>query len=702
MAQRTKLAAILNGLVQNVDLTGDELVLDSVRLGGGSGTLLTKTILDGLISNSHASGSDNQNIVAGDGLTGGGSGSTVTIDVNVDNSTIEINTDALRLKDGAVSAAKLSTTAITGQTAETVADDADLLLIYDDSTTSLKKMSRSNFLSGTSTDEKVKVSANDTTTGYIEDKFVVDNGSNTTNPLEASTLNDGGNEDYRIRFDQSKVDHGSIAGLGDDDHTIYTKADGTRAFTGDQSFGGFKATNLADPSSNQDAVTLAYMNARLAGIKPKAAVRVATTGAGTLATSFENGDSIDGVTLVTGDRILIKDQSTASENGIYVVNASGAPTRATDFDSVTPVDEINGAWVSVQEGTANAGKIFTQFGTVTTVGTDDINFEYFNPIAGLIGGDMITFSSSTFSVDLATTSGLESTNPGNAAGQLKVKLEASNPSLQVNGSNELGAKLDAAGAITTGASGLKANTDGSTLEIATNALQVKDAGISTVKIANDAVDKTKINADVAGSGLGQNVDGSLEVNVDNSTIEINTDSLQVKDAGITLAKLASDSVDENKIKSSALGTTLTGGSGSVLNVLNTPLVKKTMVAGESFAANTSFLVRFAVNGETAARQYKADSAAATTNGKFWAVGIALSTGAVSAGQNIDVTILGTHTLGSSDTPFNATDIGKSVWLTSTGAFSITAPSSSGSANYKIGIVEDTNKIFLSPQFTSVN
>ena len=53
MAQRTKLAYVLNGLVQNVDLTADELVFDSVRFGGGSGTLLTKTILDSLIANSH-------------------------------------------------------------------------------------------------------------------------------------------------------------------------------------------------------------------------------------------------------------------------------------------------------------------------------------------------------------------------------------------------------------------------------------------------------------------------------------------------------------------------------------------------------------------------------------------------------------------------------------------------------------------------
>jgi hypothetical protein len=80
-------------------------------------------------------------------------------------------------------------------------------------------------------------------------------------------------------------------------------------------------------------------------------VRVATTAAGTLATSFENGDTIDGVVLATGDHILIKDQAAGAENGTYVVNASGAPTRAGDFDTSAKV--VPGTLVVVSEGTSN-------------------------------------------------------------------------------------------------------------------------------------------------------------------------------------------------------------------------------------------------------------------------------------------------------------------------------------------------------------
>jgi hypothetical protein len=106
-------------------------------------------------------------------------------------------------------------------------------------------------------------------------------------------------------------------------------------------------------------------------------VRVATTVAGNLATSFENGDIIDGVTLVTGDRILIKNQASPSENGIYIVNATGAPTRATDMDAW---DEVPGATVFVNIGTANADTFwFCTSNPGGTLGTTAITW---NQISG--------------------------------------------------------------------------------------------------------------------------------------------------------------------------------------------------------------------------------------------------------------------------------------------------------------------------------
>lgn len=653
MAQRTSLAAVLNGLVRNVDLTADELVLDSVRLGGLAGTLLTKTILDGLIANSHASGSDNQNIIAGDALSGGGSGASVTLDVNVDDSTIEINSDALRLKDGAVSATKLAASAITGQTEETTADDADSILIYDDSGTALKKMTRANFLAGTATDELVKVSANDTTPGYVEAKFVVDNGSNASNPLEATTLNDGGDEDYRIRFDQSKVDHGSIAGLGDDDHTQYTLADGTRAFTGDQSMGSNQLTNVADPVSAQDAATKAYVDSLLDGRSWKNSVRAASTADIDLSVAADP-NPVDGITLANNDRILLKDQSAPEENGIYVAVDATDPTTWVRSSDANSAAELEGAAVFVEEGTANADKQFAQTSDSITLGTTAIVW-VLTSANSFSGHDMIVLSGGQISVDLSSDAGLESSNPGNAAGQLRVKL------------------------------------DGSTLSRSASGLKVADNGITNTQVsASAAIAYSKLN-------LSDSI-----VNADiNTAAAIAYSKLNLTNS-IVAGDLTTDSVDENKIVSTTFDSTLSGGSGDKVSVASAPLAKKTMVAGETFAADTSFLVRFAVTGETAGRVYKATSAAAVADGKFWAIGIAIGTGQT-AGQDIEVILLGSHTLGASDAAFGAGDIGKAVWLTTAGAFSVTAPSSSGEAAFKVGSVETTTKLFIDgKQLTGIN
>lgn len=177
------------------------------------------------------------------------------------------------------------------------------------------------------------------------------------------------------------------------------KKNGSVAFTADQSMGGFKLTSLATPTASSHAATKGYVDSALEGLKPKMAVRVASTANLDLSTDLENGDVVDGITLATGDRVLVKDQTAPEENGIYIVAASGAASRSTDFDSLSPIDEINKAYVPVQEGTANAGKLYVQSGVVAVLDTDPITFIFFNSVSGLIGGDGIAVSGSNISVD---------------------------------------------------------------------------------------------------------------------------------------------------------------------------------------------------------------------------------------------------------------------------------------------------------------
>jgi hypothetical protein len=158
--------------------------------------------------------------------------------------------------------------------------------------------------------------------------------------------------------------------------------------------------------------TKAYVDATAQGLDVKQSVRVATAVAGTLASSFENGDVVDGVTLATNDRILIKNQATASENGIYVVKASGAPDRAEDANSTADLNK--GAFTFVESGTS-AGKGFV-VSAAGTLGTDTITWTQFSE-----SGQYITAVSSDFTVTGGTLAVAANTFDayGTAAGLVK-------------------------------------------------------------------------------------------------------------------------------------------------------------------------------------------------------------------------------------------------------------------------------------------
>lgn len=152
------------------------------------------------------------------------------------------------------------------------------------------------------------------------------------------------------------------------------------------------------PTADDHAATKAYVDAARSGLDVKQSVRAATTGPVNLANQLENGDTLDTtVTLATGDRVLVKDQSTASENGIYVVQASGAAVRATDFDSTAEVTP--GAFTFVEEGTLNAdsGWVLTTNGTIT-VGSTALNWALFSVAGTILAGDGLTKTGNTLNV----------------------------------------------------------------------------------------------------------------------------------------------------------------------------------------------------------------------------------------------------------------------------------------------------------------
>jgi len=143
---------------------------------------------------------------------------------------------------------------------------------------------------------------------------------------------------------------------------------------------GGSITGLGDPSTSSEAATKNYVDNLVAGLRTRAVARVGSTANVVIASELENGDTIDGVTLVTGDRVLLKNQSTASQNGLYIVVASGAASRDPEFDTIT---ELAGQLILISEGSTNADDLYLcTTDTSATLGSSAISYTQVFPSSG--------------------------------------------------------------------------------------------------------------------------------------------------------------------------------------------------------------------------------------------------------------------------------------------------------------------------------
>ena len=217
--------------------------------------------------------------------------------------------------------------------------------------------------------------------------------------------------------------------------------------------------------SSQSLVNKAYVDSVTSGLSVKTPVKVATTGnltatynngAGTLTGTTNFALSVDGVTVSVNDRILVKDQSTAAQNGFYKVTATGSGsaafvlTRTPDADAASEL--VAGAFAFVEEGTANAdnGYVLSTDGAVT-LGTTAINFEQFSGAGQISAGDGLSKTGNSLSLnvddssieinaDTARVKALGVTNAMLAGSIANAKL--SNSSVTINSNSlALGASL---------------------------------------------------------------------------------------------------------------------------------------------------------------------------------------------------------------------------------------------------------------------
>lgn len=163
--------------------------------------------------------------------------------------------------------------------------------------------------------------------------------------------------------------------------------------TSDTELGYLTGVTSAIQGQLDAKASITYVDNAINGLSWKSPVAVATTANITLS----GEQTIDGV-LTSNSRVLVKDQSTASQNGIYV-SATGAWARAVDMDSLTPLDEVNGAACFVLGGTVGGDKAFVQTATVATLGTDALAFAQFSSASSYVGGTGITITGNSIATN---------------------------------------------------------------------------------------------------------------------------------------------------------------------------------------------------------------------------------------------------------------------------------------------------------------
>jgi len=440
------------------------------------------------------------------------------LDVGVDDSTIEVFSDALRVKALGIDTGHLAAQAVTAAKLGAVAGNGigggagSVLTVTPDTT------------GGANLAKAVNVSANGVAL-KIDDDTIGENGSN-----------------------QLYVKANSIGATEIDETDSYTWITGSHDFTG--------ASSVSVPTPTQDAhaATKGYLDAAIEGRTPKGVARALANSNQTLSGL---PTTIDGVTgWSNDDLILLTNQTSADENGIWAVNSS-AWSRPTNFDTGSSAAGAS-IWI-------NAGTTYDdQRWVCTTDAPNDIVDT--NDLAWQFDGGMT-----------AVTAGTGLTKNGN-----EVRIGDGSTG-NINGINRTADEISAA-------------VDDTTIEIASNLLQIKNLGVSTAKLAATSVTAAKLGSDVAGDGLTGGNGSAIDVladptgganlatvmNVSTNGVALKIDDSTIGENGSNQLYIKADGITKTEINSDVAGDGLSQAAGGELDVDINGLVEDNAPADGDF------------------------------------------------------------------------------------------------------------------------
>jgi hypothetical protein len=423
------------------------------------------------------------------------------------------------------------------------------------------------------------------------DRIVVSNGdgvaSDTSLDLAVITQATGGTfmkftiDTYGRVTENTPVTTEDITGLVD---ATYVNLSGD-TMAGVLNMGSNRITGLGTPTGDTDATTKAYVDALTNGLSWKDAVRVATVANIDIAADLEAGDTLNGVTLVAGDRVLVKNQSAAAENGIYVVQATGAALRAEDMNSAA---EFDGAAVFVKEGTSGASSGWTQTATVATVGTDSVEWSQFTGGALYTWGTGLVESGNTINVNLGA--GISELPTDEVAIDLynsttgAIVLTEDGATRSTGSASKLHLLLPTGSGLTQDATGLYIPADG-----VTNAMLFND-GISTDADTGTGTLALGGTLEIQGTsvqGIGTSVSGGVFIitasdasttqkgvaSFDTNDFSVTGGAVSIKEAGIGNTQLENSTVTfagNSGSDAVSLGETITiSGTGAMSTAVGT-------------------------------------------------------------------------------------------------------------------------------------